>query len=199
MRFLLILGMITFAVASTANAAEDSSVSPKVLLETSKGKIIVELYPEKAPVTVQNFLAYVASGFYDGSIFHRVIHRFMIQGGGFTAEMKRKETMPPITNEADNGLKNGRGTICMARTSEPHSATSQFFINTVDNKALNHKGKNTRGWGYAVFGRVIEGMDVVDAISMVKKGRQGSFRDVPVEPVVILKSSKIKESHTKSK
>lgn len=157
----------------------------KVDLETSKGKIVLELYADKAPQTVKNFLAYVDSGYYDGTIFHRVIPDFMIQGGGFTAEMKKKSTQPPIQNEADNGLSNERGTIAMARTRDPHSATAQFFINTKDNDFLNHKGKYPQGWGYAVFGRVVEGMGVVDAISNVKTLTRGGYRDVPAEPIVI--------------
>jgi len=168
-----------------APAAEAESKPPQVVLETTKGKIVLELNPDKAPLTVENFLSYVKSGFYDGTIFHRVIQGFMIQGGGFTPAMSPKPTKAPVTNEADKGLKNDRGTVAMARTPDPHSATAQFFINLANNEFLNHKGKNPQGWGYAVFGRVVEGMDVVDSIAKVQTGAKGEFRDVPVEPVVI--------------
>ncbi len=156
-----------------------------VLMKTSMGEIKLELYPQKAPKTVANFLAYVKDGFYDGTIFHRVIDNFMIQGGGFTPDMKQKETKPPIINEAGNGLKNLRGTIAMARTSEVNSATSQFFINVVDNPFLDHKDETPKGFGYAVFGKVVEGMDVVDRIKAVKTTTKGYYRNVPVEPVII--------------
>ena len=159
--------------------------NPKVEMETSKGKIVIELSADKAPETVKNFLTYVDAKFYDGTIFHRVIPKFMIQGGGFTADMKRKSGSAPIKNEADSGLKNDRGTIAMARTGNPHSATAQFFINTVNNDFLNHKSKTQQGWGYAVFGKVIAGMDVVDAISAVKTTTSGGYRDVPAETVEI--------------
>jgi peptidyl-prolyl cis-trans isomerase B (cyclophilin B) len=164
------------AVASAAGAA-----NPKVILDTTKGQITIELYPEKAPATVQNFLAYVDAGFYNGTIFHRVIPGFMIQGGGFTSDMQHKPTRPSIQIESDNGLKNLRGTIAMARTQDPNSATAQFFINSVDNTSLNFTAKTVQGWGYAVFGKVVQGMEVVDEISKVKTGA----RDVPVDPVVI--------------
>jgi peptidyl-prolyl cis-trans isomerase B (cyclophilin B) len=160
--------------------------NPVVELETSAGSMKIELYPDKAPDTVSNFLAYVDEGYYDGTIFHRVISKFMIQGGGFTADMQEKETRDPVKNEADNGLGNERGAIAMARTSDPHSATAQFFINTVDtNSFLDHSSKTTRGWGYCVFGKVTEGMDAVDAIRGVATARRGMHDDVPVEPVVI--------------
>lgn len=161
--------------------------SPRVLIQTSLGDITLELDAVNAPTTAGNFLAYVNSGYFDGTIFHRVIPGFMIQGGGFTADMRQKSTQPPITNEADNGLKNDRGTIAMARTSEPHSASSQFFINLHDNDFLNHTSKSAQGWGYAVFGKVVDGMDVVDAIAQVATGRHGSHSDVPVEPVIMTK------------
>lgn len=176
-------------IVTPATGKEMTSQNPQVTIETSKGKIVLELYPDKAPKTVENFLVYVNSGHYDDTIFHRVIPNFMIQGGGFTPNMKQKPTKKPVTNEADNGLQNNRGTIAMARTQDPHSATAQFFINTVDNDFLNHRGKDPRGWGYAVFGQVVRGMDVVDAISKVKTGTRGGLRDIPVEPVVILKVS----------
>jgi peptidyl-prolyl cis-trans isomerase B (cyclophilin B) len=174
-------------MAAPAGGKQMTSHKPQVTIETSLGKIVLELYPDKAPKTVDNFLGYVKSGHYNGTIFHRVIPNFMIQGGGFTPEMKQKPTGKPIVNEADHGLKNARGTIAMARTQDPHSATGQFFINTVDNGYLNHKSKTPSGWGYAVFGRVIEGMAVVDNISKVKTGTKGMSRNVPVEPVVINK------------
>lgn len=162
-----------------------------VKLETSKGDIVIELNEEKAPKTTENFLNYVGEGFYDGTIFHRVIENFMIQGGGFDETMNQKETHDPIENEADNGLKNEAYTIAMARTQDPHSATAQFFINVKDNTFLNHTAPNTRGWGYAVFGKVIEGKEVVDAIKTVATGNAGFHQDVPVEPVVIVKATVI--------
>ncbi len=158
-----------------------------VQIETSKGIIVAELNGEKAPETVRNFLAYANDGFYDGTIFHRVIDGFMIQGGGFTADMKEKKGKPPIKNEASNGLKNLAGTLAMARTSVIDSATAQFFINLVDNKFLDHKDTSLSGFGYAVFGKVIKGMDVVAAIGGVQTGDVKGFGDVPVEPVVIEK------------
>jgi cyclophilin family peptidyl-prolyl cis-trans isomerase len=165
--------------------------SKMVKLGTSMGDIVIELDEEKAPVTVKNFLQYMEDGFYDGTIFHRVIPNFMIQGGGFTADMQRKATQPAIVNEAGNGLKNDRGTVAMARTNDPDSATSQFFINHRDNDSLNYGGPSKPG--YAVFGRVVEGMDVVDKIAVVKTTRTGPYSDVPVEPVVI-KSAKLVSS-----
>ena len=163
---------------------------PVVRFETSMGVIKVELYPDKAPVTVKNFLAYVREGHYDGLVFHRVIRDFMIQGGGFNKDMKETGTKhPPIKNEADNGLKNDRGTIAMARTSVVDSATAQFFINTVNNDFLNHRAKTPQGYRYAVFGKVIEGMDVVDKIRSVPTGSSGMHQDVPKQPVVILKAT----------
>ncbi|HEX6202159.1 MAG TPA: peptidylprolyl isomerase [Thermoanaerobaculia bacterium] len=158
---------------------------PRVQLETSHGAIVLELDSAKAPKTVENFLGYVRSGFFDGTIFHRVIPGFMIQGGGFTPDMQQKKTGAPIPNEADNGLDNRRGTIAMARTNDPHSATAQFFVNLVDNQPLDHTEKSLRGWGYAVFGEVVEGMDVVDRIARVPTGNAGQHQNVPREPVVI--------------
>ena len=158
---------------------------PRVQLDTSHGTIVVELDSAKAPKTVENFLGYVRSGFYDGTVFHRVIPGFMIQGGGFTAEMQQKKTGAPITNEAANGLDNRRGTIAMARTGDPHSATAQFFVNLVDNDPLDHRDKSLRGWGYAVFGEVVEGMDVVDRIAGVATGNSGGHQNVPRQPVVL--------------
>ena len=163
---------------------EIPDVGPKtVKLETSMGDIFIELNEEAAPVTVKNFLKYVESGFFDGTIFHRVMPNFMVQGGGFTENMQRKQTLPPIINEAGNGLTNSRGTISMARTDNPHSATSQFFINHRDNSNLDYGGPSNPG--YAVFGKVVKGMEVVDAIAVVKTTMKAGMRDVPVEPVVI--------------
>ncbi|WP_300523485.1 peptidylprolyl isomerase [Aminiphilus sp.] len=162
-----------------------------IRLETSKGDIVLELDAERAPKTAENFLAYVKEGFYDGTVFHRVIDGFMIQGGGFDETMTQKPTRDPVENEANNGLKNEAYTVAMARTKDPHSATAQFFINVKDNAFLNHTAQNVQGWGYAVFGRVVEGKDVVDAIKTVDTGSVGFFQDVPLEPVVILKASVI--------
>ena len=165
----------------------------KVLLKTNKGDITLTLDSAKAPKTVANFLEYVKKGHYDSTIFHRVIDNFMIQGGGMTAGLKEKSSGAQIENEADNGLKNERGTVAMARTSDPHSATAQFFINVGDNDFLNHSAKNAQGWGYAVFGKVTDGMDVVDAIRMVKTGNSGFHQDVPAEDVVIEMASVLEE------
>lgn len=183
----LTLFLIFMQSIATVNS---SNGNPLITLETSKGIILIELYPEKAPVTVKNFLSYVDSGFYDGTLFHRVIPNFMIQGGGFNSDMQRKSTKAPIPNEADNGLKNDRGNIAMARTQDPHSATAQFFINIIDNDFLNHKSKSGQAWGYAVFGKVVKGMDVVDAISKLKTTKSGMMRDVPIEPVLIVKAKR---------
>jgi peptidyl-prolyl cis-trans isomerase B (cyclophilin B) len=167
---------------------------PRVKLTTNFGEIVIALDEEKAPNTVKNFLQYINEGFYDGTIFHRVIDNFMIQGGGFTSDYQQKPTHDPIKNEADNGLKNQRGTIAMARTGDPHSATAQFFINIVNNDFLNHTAPDPRGWGYAVFGEVIEGMDVVDKIRQVKTGPGGPFpQDAPLSPVIIEQASVISE------
>lgn len=160
-----------------------------VVLTTNHGAITVELDVEKAPKSVENFVTYVKSGHYDGTIFHRIIDGFMIQGGGFDSDMKQKSTNDPVENEANNGLKNDRYTLAMARTSDPHSATAQFFINVGDNDFLNYPGSD--GWGYAVFGKVTEGMGVVDAIRSVKTGRKSMFSDVPLEEVVIEKAELI--------
>jgi peptidyl-prolyl cis-trans isomerase B (cyclophilin B) len=183
MKLIVILGALVALVAAGAGMAV--AANPKVEMETSKGKIVIELFPDKAPETVKNFLNYVETKYYDGTIFHRVIPKFMIQGGGFTADMKQKSAGAPIKNEADNGLKNDRGTIAMARTGDPHSATAQFFINSINNDFLNHKSKTQQGWGYVVFGKVTAGMDVIDAISSVKTVTRGRFRDVPAETVEI--------------
>jgi peptidyl-prolyl cis-trans isomerase B (cyclophilin B) len=161
----------------------------QVLLKTNKGDITLTLDAAKAPKTVANFLEYVKSGHYDGTIFHRVIDNFMIQGGGMTAGLKEKTSGAQIENEANNGLKNERGTVAMARTSDPHSATAQFFINVNDNDFLNHTSPSAQGWGYAVFGKVTDGLDVVDVIRKVKTGNSGFHQDVPAEDVVIEKAS----------
>jgi len=187
MKTRFIYAIVVLLIASAGIAGDN----PKIAMDTTKGKIVLELDAEKAPQTVKNFLAYVDAGFYDGTIFHRVIPGFMIQGGGFSTDMRQKETRSKIENEADNGLRNERGTIAMARTSDPHSATAQFFINTVNNDSLNHRSKSSEGWGYAVFGHVSEGMAVVDAISRVKTGTRGPFRDVPLEPVVIKRVARL--------
>ncbi len=174
--------LLTTLLGLAGSAFGQENGKPRVTLHTSLGDITVELYPSQAPNTVENFLQYVRDGFYEGTTFHRVISHFMIQGGGLTAELEQKPTRPPIANEADNGVKNLRGTIAMARTNDPDSATSQFFINVEANPALDHTGKtDSRSWGYTVFGHVVEGMEVVDKIRFV----QTNARDVPLEPVVI--------------
>ncbi|HEV7672057.1 MAG TPA: peptidylprolyl isomerase [Thermoanaerobaculia bacterium] len=179
------------AAASAAPApAPAPAKNPRVVLETSKGKIVIELEAAKAPKSTENFLSYVRAGFYDGTIFHRVIADFMIQGGGFTADMTQKQAKAPIQNEADNGLKNDKYTVAMARTNDPHSASSQFFINTGDKNAfLNHKEKSLQGWGYAVFGKVVEGFDVVEAIGKTPTTTKSGFQDVPADTVTIKKAT----------
>lgn len=166
--------------------------NPQVKIETNKGEIVIELYKDKAPIGVKNFLDYVKSDYYSGTIFHRVIDNFMVQGGGFTPDMKKKETKTPIKNEATNGLKNEAGTVAYARTNIVNSATSQFFINLIDNNYLNHRAKTPTGYGYAVFGRVVKGMTVVKQIAKVETGSKNGHRDVPTSPVII-KSAKIVE------
>lgn len=163
------------------------AVNPKVVFETNKGKIVVEVYSDKALITAKNFLTYVDEKFYDGTIFHRIVPGFVIQGGGMAADLKEKANHAPIKNEADNGLSNLKGTLCMARTGDPHSATSQFFINLVDNQRLDFKDKGS-GWGYCVFGKVLEGMDVVDAIAKVPTTTVGKLQGVPVDPVTVTKA-----------
>ncbi len=184
-----VVGFMVLAVVALtvfpALTTEASKEKPVVVIETSMGNITVELWEEKAPVTVKNFLAYVDEGFFDGTVFHRVIKDFMIQGGGFTSDMKQKDTKGAIRNEARPELKNERGTIAMARTAVVHSATAQFFINVADNEFLDQKDKTPQGFGYAVFGKVVEGMDVVDKIVHVKTTSSGPFQDVPKEPVII--------------
>lgn len=180
--FLLFVFIIIFITTSKAQAE-----TTMVKMETSKGVITIELDGDKAPDTVANFISYVQEGFYDGTIFHRVISNFMIQGGGFTEDMAQKPTRDPIQNEANNGLMNDTGTIAMARTQDPHSATAQFFINVKDNDFLNFKSETPQGWGYAVFGIVTEGMDVVNAIKDVQTKTVGPYQDVPAETVTIEK------------
>ena len=185
-----LVGLILLILAGQSSADE---TKPRVLMLTSMGDIVIELDPQKAPKTVANFLQYVDDGFYNGTIFHRVIASFMIQGGGFNAEMEKKETRAPITNEADNGLRNTAGSIAMARTGDPHSATAQFFINVANNTALDHREKfSSQSWGYAVFGRVVEGMDVVRAIKGVGTTTKGHYRDLPKETITITKVSRQK-------
>jgi len=185
---LLILSLFSFSLHSVAaeQAAESASSNPRVVIDTNQGAIEVELYPQQAPKTVANFLNYVKQDFYAGTVFHRVIKGFMIQGGGFTQDLQRKDTLAPVENEAFNGLPNKRGSIAMARTNQPHSATSQFFINTADNAFLNFRSKSMRGWGYTVFGQVIKGMDVVERIENSRTGAGGVFsQDVPLDTVII--------------
>ncbi len=180
--------LLLLLLAAQTSADE---VNPRVLMQTSKGDIVIELYPQKAPKSVANFLQYVDDGFYNETIFHRVIDGFMIQGGGFTPEMEKKPTRAPIPNEADNMLRNKVGTIAMARTGNPHSATAQFFINVANNSSLDFREKTPRAWGYAVFGRVVKGMDVVKAIKGVATGSRGPYRDVPKQPILIRKASRL--------
>ncbi len=180
-----IMVVLVIALFWTVQFVWAESTRPHVRLETSHGVIVLELDSKSAPKTVENFLSYVGDGSYDGTIFHRVIKGFMSQGGGFTADMKRKPTQSPIRNEADNGFKNRSGTVAMARTQDPHSATSQFFINSADNAFLDYKGKNSKGWGYCVFGKVVEGMDVVETIEGLPTTMRAGYRDVPTSPVVI--------------
>ncbi len=187
------LAIFLFAATSLNTLAKEPAGNPKVRMTTNMGVIELELYTDKAPLTVENFLAYTARGYYNGIIFHRVIPSFMIQGGGFVPSMREKSTGIPLKNEADNGLKNLAGTIAMARTSDPHSAAAQFFINTVDNPALDHRDKTTPGWGYAVFGKVTKGMDVVKKIESVATHTVGPFQNVPAKDVVIEKVELIKK------
>ncbi len=184
---ILILAASTLLLAAPSFGQESAAAPPRVVLETSHGTIVVELNPEKAPITVENFLDYVDRGWYDGTVFHRVISDFMIQGGGMTPDLQRKITRQGIENESKNGLSNARGTISMARTGDPHSATAQFFINVVDNDGLD----GTRStWGYAVFGRVVEGMDVVDSIRVVETGIRNGMPNVPDETVSIVSAKR---------
>lgn len=175
------------AAGKAPEEAKAPAANPKVTLETSLGTIVLELDRKKAPVSVENFLGYVRSGHFDGTIFHRVIPDFMIQGGGFDAQMSQKKVGAPIQNEAKNGLRNEKGTVAMARTNDPNSATAQFFINTKKNSFLDYPGQD--GYGYAVFGKVVSGMDVVEKIEKVRTGNKGPFQNVPLEPVLIVKAT----------
>lgn len=178
----LLVAIAAFLLPSTLFAQSN----PTALIKTSMGDIKVELFTDKAPISVENFMSYASAGYYDGTIFHRVIGSFMIQGGGFTPDMQKKSAGEPIQNEASNGLKNKRGTLAMARTGDPHSATAQFYINVENNEDLNYTGEgNSREWGYAVFGRVIAGMSVIDSIRYVPTTTRSAFSDVPTEPVII--------------
>ena len=180
------LAIALFALNLTLSGISSANQTNQMIkFTTNMGDITIEMYADKAPETVKNFMSYVESGFLDGLIFHRVIPGFMIQGGGFSPDMQQKTAAEPIQNEADNGLKNDTGTIAMARTGDPHSATAQFFINLVDNDFLNHSGKNPQGWGYTVFGKVTEGLDVVESIGKVATGKVAGYSDVPVDSVII--------------
>ena len=188
MRFLLALLTVAMILAAAIPASSEEKGKesyPHVYIKTNVGGFTIELYPDKAPVTVANFLNYVEKGYYSGTIFHRVIKGFMIQGGGFTTDMSQKETAPPIKNEASNGLKNEKYTLAMARTNIVDSATSQFFVNVKDNSNLDHRDKTKTAYGYCVFARVIEGTDVIDKIEMAQTAKKGSYSDVPVKPVII--------------
>lgn len=189
MRFFHFLGAVALLLITFTSSAALAKGEPVLIkFETTMGNFVVELDTEKAPKSSANFEQYVRDGFYNGTIFHRVIDNFMIQGGGFDADMQQKETREPIENEADNGLANDKYTLAMARTQDPNSATAQFFINVKDNAFLNHTAKTVNGWGYAVFGKVVEGTEVIDAIKGVKTGSFGFHQDVPAEQVVILKA-----------
>ena len=187
-----VLYVFAFAAAAAHGETTQESEAPVVVMETSKGTLRIEMLPEAAPITVANFLEYVESGFYDGVIFHRIVPGFVIQGGGYEADMVKRPTRDAIQNESDNGVLNTRGTLSMARTNAAHSATSQFFINLVDNGALDYgvrsPARPDQAWGYAVFARVIEGMEVVDEIARVQTAQRAGMADVPVEPVVIQKA-----------
>ena len=187
MRLKYLISLI-FITLLSFNTYAENSMNPKVKLTTSMGDIVLELDAEKAPVSVENFVNYVENGQYDGLIFHRIIPGFMVQGGGMEPGMKERSNLSPIGNEADNGLKNNKGTIAMARTNDPHSATSQFFINLSDNDFLNHTAKDPSGWGYAVFGEVVEGIDVVEAMGTVQTGNVAGHGDVPNVDVVLVKA-----------
>ena len=181
------VGLVSLALVMAVGSGVRAEKKPvKVKLTTDKGDIVLELYPDKAPATVDNFLQYVKDGHYNGTVFHRVIDGFMIQGGGLDANLREKRTRAPIKNEADNGLKNEPYTIAMARTSDPNSATSQFFINVANNNRLNHTAKTPSGWGYAVFGKVVDGKDVVDKIKAVPTTTKGMYQNVPQPPVPII-------------
>ena len=185
MKLTMLLSIAGVVLPLAALIAQEAATAPRVALETSKGTIVLELAVEDAPLTTASFIENVESGFYDGTVFHRVKSDFMIQGGGFDGNLSLKPADKVLVNEADNGLSNERGTVAMARKPDPHSATTQFFINLVDNAYLDHRSKSDEGWGYAVFGKVVEGMEVVDAIGSVATGFRSGMQDVPIEPVVI--------------
>lgn len=191
MRFITLF-MILTSTFSFAQEKTMTDTAPKIKFETTLGDFIIELDAEKAPISSANFVYYVESGFYDGTIFHRIIPGFMTQGGGFSTNFEQKSVQAPIQNEANNGLKNDRGTLSMARTNDPHSATAQFFINFSDNGSLNHRKETPAGWGYAVFGKVIEGMDVIDAMAGVVTGNRGVHQNVPQTDIVVNKSAVVK-------
>jgi cyclophilin family peptidyl-prolyl cis-trans isomerase len=192
-RWVALVAGIVLSLAAFMNDA-DAQSKPKVQFKTSQGDFTVELEPERAPKTVANFLDYVRAGHYDGTVFHRVINNFMVQGGGFTGDYRQKPVKGPIANEADRGLKNDRATIAMARTSDPHSATAQFFVNLKANGFLDHTAKTSQGWGYTAFGRVIDGMNIIVRIGLLPTGSAGPFdKDVPQTPVVIEKATIISE------
>ena len=188
----LALSSTAFAQAEPASMPKTVAVAPQVLIETSEGSFVLELYPDKAPKTVENFLRYVNEEFYDNTVFHRVIPNFMVQGGGFTADMQKKITHAPIKNEADNGLRNRIGTVAMARTNDPHSATAQFFVNVSQNTFLDFREKHGTAWGYTVFAHVTKGMKTVNKIRQVKTGFKDGFKDVPLKTVMIVKARQIK-------
>ena len=177
--------VITAIIFLNNGANAEMTTNTKIIIKTTSGDIKIELYDDKAPITSENFKKYVESGYFTDTIFHRVIKDFMIQGGGFTAEMNEKDSMPPIQNEANNGVSNARGTIAMARTPDPHSASSQFFINLKDNNFLDFTAETSQGWGYCAFGKVFEGMDILDKIALVDTGSYGAHQDVPKEPITI--------------
>ena len=177
--------VITTIIFLNSGANAEMTTNTKIIIKTTSGDIKIELYDDKAPITSENFKKYIESGYFTDTIFHRVIKGFMIQGGGFTAEMSEKDSMPPIQNEANNGVSNARGTIAMARTPDPHSASSQFFINLKDNNFLDFTAETSQGWGYCAFGKVFEGMDILDKIALVDTGSYGAHQDVPKEPIAI--------------
>ena len=177
--------VITAIIFLNNGANAEMTTNTKIIIKTTSGDIKIELYDDKAPITSENFKKYVESGYFTDTIFHRVIKDFMIQGGGFTTEMNEKDSMPPIQNEANNGISNKRGTIAMARTPDPHSASSQFFINLKDNNFLDFTAETSQGWGYCAFGKVFEGMDILDKIALVDTGSYGAHQDVPKEPITI--------------
>jgi len=177
--------VITTIIFLNSGANAEMTTNTKIIIKTTSGDIKIELYDDKAPITSENFKKYIESGYFTDTIFHRVIKNFMIQGGGFTAEMSEKDSMPPIKNEANNGISNERGTIAMARTPDPHSASSQFFINLKDNNFLDFTAETSQGWGYCAFGKVFEGMDILDKIALVNTGSYGAHQDVPKEPITI--------------